>query len=77
MEIFTPSNLAKYDAIITGVRAYNTLDRIRFYQDALFQYVEDGGNLIVQYNTSRRLKTDQLAPYHLQLSRERVTVGRC
>ncbi len=71
---FQSSSLSQYDAIITGVRAYNTSDRIRFYQEALFKYVEEGGNLIVQYNTNRRLKTDQLAPYPIQLSRERVAV---
>ncbi len=71
---FTSGHLSEFDAIITGIRAYNTSDRIRFYQDALFKYVEEGGTLIVQYNTSRRLKADQLAPFHLQLSRDRVTV---
>ncbi len=65
--------LKGYDAIIIGVRAYNTSDRIRFYQDELFEYVKQGGNLITQYNTSRRLKTQDLAPYPLALSRERVT----
>ena len=29
--------------------------------------------MIVQYNTSHRLKTDQFAPYPLELSRDRVT----
>ncbi len=35
--------------------------------------MENGGNLEVQYNTSRRLKVDNLAPFDLQLSRDRVT----
>jgi hypothetical protein len=29
--------------------------------------------MIVQYNTNRRLKVDQLAPFDLKLSRDRVT----
>ena len=29
--------------------------------------------MIVQYNTSRRLKVDTIAPYELKLSRDRVT----
>ena len=41
---------------------------------ALFAYVEAGGNVIEQYNRpGRDLKTDQLAPYSLHLSNERVT----
>lgn len=70
------SRLKGYDAVVMGVRAYNTIDRIGFYQPALLQYVEQGGTLIVQYNTNRglNLPMDQLGPYPLRLSRERVTV---
>ncbi len=35
--------------------------------------MKQGGNLIVQYNTNFRLKVDDLAPYNLKLSRDRVT----
>ena len=66
-------NLVNFDAIVVGIRAYNILDDIRFKQKFLFDYVKEGGNLIVQYNTNRRLKVDNLAPYALQLSRDRVT----
>ncbi len=68
------SSLAKYDAIILGIRAYNTQERLRFHQEKLLKYVEEGGTMLVQYNTSRRLKVDQLAPYPLRLSRDRVSV---
>ena len=71
---FVNGNLSQYDAIVTGIRSYNTLDRMGFYQEALLDYVHRGGTLIVQYNTSRRLKTENLGPYPLKLSRERVTV---
>lgn len=73
---FQLDNLRNYDAIILGIRAYNTVDRLKFYQSNLLQYVEDGGNLIVQYNTTRRLKVpqDKIAPYHLKISRDRVAV---
>ena len=41
---------------------------------ALFAFVEAGGNLIEQYNRpGNDLKTDQLAPYSLKLSGDRVT----
>ncbi len=67
-------NLKRFDAVIMGVRAYNTLDNIRFHQPNLFKYVEEGGVMIVQYNTNHRLKVDEVAPYPLKLSRDRVTV---
>ncbi len=73
---FQAENLQKFDAIILGIRAYNTVDRLKFYQSNLLDYVKAGGNMIVQYNTNRRLKVpnDQIAPYPLKLSRDRVTV---
>ncbi|NER14036.1 LmbE family protein [Leptobacterium flavescens] len=67
--------LEKYDAIVVGIRAYNVVQSLRFKQKFLLEYVNDGGNLIIQYNTARRngLGIDNLAPYDLQLSRDRVT----
>ena len=69
----TTENLSAFDAIVVGIRAYNVLDELKFKQKYLLDYVNEGGNLIVQYNTNRRLKVDSLAPYELQLSRDRVT----
>ncbi len=43
-------NLARFDAIVTGVRAYNTRPDLRANQDRLLEYVKDGGTLVVQYN---------------------------
>ncbi|TRX51293.1 PIG-L family deacetylase [Fulvivirga sp. M361] len=71
-EDITPENLEKLDAVILGIRALNTNDRISFYMDDLLAYVKKGGTMITQYNTSRRLKTDNFAPYPLKLSRARV-----
>ncbi|MHA6249386.1 PIG-L family deacetylase [Pontibacter sp. CAU 1760] len=68
------TRLQQFDAIILGVRAYNTVDRLKFYQPALLEYVRNGGNLIVQYNTNHSLVMPDIAPYSLQLSRERVAV---
>jgi hypothetical protein len=65
--------LSRFDAIVVGVRAYNTVDALKFKQQQLFDFVEKGGNLIVQYNTNFRLIVDQLAPYDLKISRERVS----
>ena len=67
--------LTKFDAIVVGIRAYNVVDALRFKQKYLLDYVKDGGNLIVQYNTSGRngLNFPNLAPYPLNVSRDRVT----
>ena len=64
-------NLQKYDAIVLGIRAYNVVKELKFKQKYLLDYVEKGGNLIVQYNTNRRV--DIAAPFELKLSRDRVT----
>ncbi|NVJ89609.1 MAG: PIG-L family deacetylase [Flavobacteriaceae bacterium] len=63
--------LEKFDAIVTGIRAYNVVDELKFKQKYLLDYVEKGGNLIVQYNTNRGV--DVGAPKTLKLSRDRVT----
>ncbi len=72
-EDITTERLSAFDAVVVGIRAYNILDELKFKQQILFDFVENGGNMIVQYNTSHRLKVDQLSPYTLQLSRDRVT----
>ncbi len=67
--------LDKYDAIVVGIRAYNVVDALKFKQPILFNYVKNGGNMIVQYNTAGRW-ADQfknIAPYDLTISRDRVT----
>jgi hypothetical protein len=69
----TPEALKRYDAVILGVRAYNTIERIKFQQPALFDYAKAGGTVIVQYSTSQDLRVDQPAPYALTISRERVS----
>ncbi|MFY0605191.1 MAG: PIG-L family deacetylase [Cyclobacteriaceae bacterium] len=66
--------LSQFKAIILGVRAFNTLPWLAFKNQELFGYVKAGGNVIVQYNTSHRLVTKDVAPYDIQLSRDRVTV---
>lgn len=69
----TPEKLKNFDAVIMGVRAYNTNKKAKYYQESLLQYVKNGGTMLVQYNTSHRLKVEELAPFELKLSRDRVT----
>ncbi len=73
-ETISAATLSPYDAIVVGIRAYNTIEELKFKQQFLLEYVKNGGNLIVQYNTSHRLKVkDNLGPFSLKLSRDRVT----
>ncbi|WP_074406547.1 MULTISPECIES: PIG-L family deacetylase [Aquimarina] len=73
-ESISTESLRPFDAIVVGIRAYNTVEQLKFKQQYLLEYVKNGGNLIIQYNTSHRLKvTDNLGPYPLKLSRDRVT----
>ena len=65
--------LENFDAVVVGIRAYNTVNALEHKQQQLFNYVEAGGTLIAQYNTNRDLKVENLAPYPLHLSRDRVT----
>ena len=69
------NGLEKYDAIITGVRAYNTNEWMNKHYDKLMKYVNDGGNLIVQYNTSNQIGPvrAKIGPYNFDITRTRVT----
>ena len=69
----TAENLKQFSAVVLGVRAYNTQERIANWLPELFAYVKAGGVAVAQYNTLAELKTDQLAPYPLEISRDRVT----
>ncbi|MBO9660003.1 MAG: PIG-L family deacetylase, partial [Chitinophagaceae bacterium] len=68
-------SLQQFDAIISGVRAYNTNEWLNAYYDKLMKYVQDGGNLIVQYNTSSNVGPvkAKIGPYPFNISRTRVT----
>ena len=59
-------NLAPYDAIVTGTRAYAVREDLKTYNRRLLDYVKDGGNLIVLYNT-QEFVPDRYAPYPGQL----------
>ena len=69
----TEKNLAQFSVVVLGIRAYNTDDRISTWLPELFAYVKNGGVAIAQYNTTADLKTKEMAPYTLEISRDRVT----
>jgi hypothetical protein len=66
-------NLSEYAAIISGVRAYNVNPRLVVEQPRLMEYVKNGGNLMVQYNTPTNLVTNQIGPYPFRIGGDRVT----
>lgn len=68
-------SLDKFDAVVVGIRGYNVVKELQFKQRFILDYVKDGGNLIVQYNTAGRRDNqfDNIAPYDLKISRDRVT----
>ncbi len=72
----TDENLKKFDAIITGVRAYNLYEFLSDKNDVLMRYVKNGGNVIVQYMKSNQVgdKNITVGPYPIRVdSRTRVT----
>lgn len=69
----TPESLHGLDAVVVGVRAANVRPQIEKEFETLFKYAEDGGNVIVQYNTTTELKTTKVAPYEVRISRDRCT----
>jgi hypothetical protein len=74
-ELLSKENLSKYNCIITGVRAYNTNERLQIHYNKLMEYVKNGGNLVVQYNTNSRIGPvgTKVGPYPFTISRDRVT----
>jgi hypothetical protein len=75
--------LLKYDAIVVGIRAYNSNKGMKELHPLLLQYVEQGGTLIVQYNTTPRffsgasdfqIDPATLGPHPFTIGRGRVTV---
>ena len=73
-EMLENGKFSQFDAIITGIRAYNTRERLKHVQKKLLQYVEDGGTLIVQYNVSRGMLVENVGPYPLTIGRDRVSM---
>jgi LmbE family N-acetylglucosaminyl deacetylase len=72
-EDITPEKLDSFDVVMTGVRAYNTIQTLAYKQNILFDFVKSGKTMIVQYNTTDDLVTSNIAPYPLKISRDRVT----
>jgi len=74
-DMLSKDDLSKYQAIVTGIRAYNTNERLQIHYNKLMAYIQNGGNLIVQYNTNNRIGPigTKVGPYPFTISRDRVT----
>lgn len=74
-DILANEDLSKYGAIITGIRAYNTNERLFQFNTKINQYINNGGNFIVQYNTNSRVGpfAGKIGPYDFTITRNRVT----
>ncbi len=73
LESLNSTDLTQYQAVLLGIRLYNVNNEIGAYQDVLFDYVKEGGNLITQYTTTWSLQVDEIAPVPLELGRGRVS----
>jgi LmbE family N-acetylglucosaminyl deacetylase len=72
-DVVSVDALKRFDAIVLGVRALNTTERIEYAMPTLLAYVQEGGTLITQYNTNGEFKAKNFSPYPITLSRDRVT----
>jgi hypothetical protein len=60
------ANLEAFDAIMTGTRAYAVREDLKTYNQRLLDYVKNGGNLIVLYNT-QEFVPNKWAPFPAEL----------
>ncbi|MEM8887915.1 MAG: LmbE family protein, partial [Bacteroidota bacterium] len=71
---FTLDNIRQYDAVIAGIRVYNTNKRMPYIEERILEYVKEGGTYLAQYNTtSRRGPGLTFGPFNLKVSRDRVS----
>lgn len=69
----TDEGLKDLDAIVTGVRAYNIHEWLTGKYDVMMRYVQNGGNLIVQYNRNQGgVSAPKIGPYPFQITTTRV-----
>ena len=66
-------NLLPFPALVVGIRAFNVHKDLSFKNKILWEYVAQGGTVVVQYNTSRGFDSSIAAPYSIQFSNDRVT----
>ena len=71
----TEADLQGLTSVVLGIRAFNVNQGLAAAQPVLENWVQDGGHLIIQYNTATRDQvTDHMGPVPFKLGRDRVTV---
>lgn len=65
------SNLARFDAIVVGVRGYELRTELAGANQRLLDYVSNGGTLVVQYQRDFAWDKFQYAPYPAKISTEK------
>ncbi len=73
-EEISAARLKAFDALVVGIRAYNTVDALKTKQAEILKYIEAGGNVVVQYVVNRGTVLPEIGPYPMTLSNDRVTV---
>ncbi|GAA0609751.1 hypothetical protein GCM10009001_28880 [Virgibacillus siamensis] len=66
-------DLASYDTIVTGIRAYLSRDDLRTNNPRLLEYVRNGGHMVVQYNKPwDNWKPNETSPYKLVIGQPSI-----
>lgn len=60
-------DLSQYDTIVLGIRAYGFRPELIPSNARLLKYVENGGNLVVQYHKPEDKWKPELAPYPIEI----------
>lgn len=67
-------DLSAFRSVVLGIRIYNVHPELHNFDAKLFNYVENGGNLVMQYNTaSRNADENKYSSIPFEISRNRVT----
>ncbi len=64
-----------FDAVVVGIRALNSEERIGDWMPYLLEYCRKGGTLVMQYNTRNWISDVKVqpGPYPFEISRNRIT----
>ena len=68
-------DLSVYETIVFGIRAFNVYPELKNSREAVLNYIANGGNVVVQYNTSSRWgKTEiPVSPFSMTIGRDRIS----
>ena len=68
-------NFSEYDAVVFGIMAFNNQAYLSEYNEKFLDFIQNGGNVIVQYNNIRiGTKSPILLPYPIEFSGSSASV---